>query len=90
MKLISATDAKNRFGELLDQALQEPVEITKQGRRVVVMLSAEKYAEITESTQANKKSEAGKRLLELVKGLPTTGTPARIEDYHQHLDEKYS
>lgn len=43
MKSLTASEAKNRFGMLLDWARQEPVVIEKQGRQVAVMLSWEEY-----------------------------------------------
>jgi prevent-host-death family protein len=45
MKIISAREAKNRFGEFLDAARREPVVITKNGRPVGVMISIEDAAE---------------------------------------------
>lgn len=44
MSTISATDAKNRFGQLLEMAQAEPVEIQKSGRTVGVLISPEEYA----------------------------------------------
>jgi prevent-host-death family protein len=43
MKSMSAKDAKNAFGLLLDSARAEPITIEKHGRRVVVVLSVEEY-----------------------------------------------
>lgn len=43
MKSMSAKDAKNAFGLLLDTARAEPVTIVKHGRRVAVVVSAEEY-----------------------------------------------
>jgi prevent-host-death family protein len=43
MKSMSAKDAKNAFGLLLDTARAEPVTIEKHGRRVAVVLSVERY-----------------------------------------------
>jgi prevent-host-death family protein len=43
MKSMSAKDAKNAFGLLLDTARAEPVAIEKHGRPVVVVLSIEEY-----------------------------------------------
>lgn len=43
MKTMSARNAKNRFGYLIDTARREPVSIEKHGRAVVVVLSAEAY-----------------------------------------------
>lgn len=40
---VSATDAKNRFGQLLEQAQRAPVVIEKSGRRHSVLLSIEHY-----------------------------------------------
>lgn len=43
MKTMSAKDAKNGFGLLLDTARAEPVVVEKHGRPVVVVLSVEEY-----------------------------------------------
>ena len=43
MKVTTAKEAKNRFGQLLDTAQRSPVSITKNGRVVTVMLSVEHY-----------------------------------------------
>jgi prevent-host-death family protein len=43
MAEISATDAKNKFGEVLEMARKEPVTIQKNGRAVAVLVSAEEY-----------------------------------------------
>lgn len=43
MEKISATEAQNKFGELLDSARREPVEITKKGRGVAVVLAIEEF-----------------------------------------------
>lgn len=43
MKSMSAREAKNRFGFLIDCARQEPVSIQKHGRPVVIVLSVEDY-----------------------------------------------
>jgi prevent-host-death family protein len=40
---ISATDAKNRFGQVLEMARTEPVHVQKNGRYVAVVLSPEEY-----------------------------------------------
>lgn len=43
MKSMSAKDAKNGFGLLLDTARAEPVTIEKHGRPVVVVLSVDEF-----------------------------------------------
>ena len=44
MATITATDAKNRFGQLLEMAQAEPVRVQKNGRDVAVVLSGEQFA----------------------------------------------
>ncbi len=58
MKRMSAKDAKNGFGRLLDTARAEPVTVEKHGRGVVVVLSVEEYARLKEleDEKTNKKS----------------------------------
>lgn len=46
MKTMSAKDAKNGFGLLLDTARAEPVTIEKHGRAVAVVISVEQYCEL--------------------------------------------
>ncbi|MFZ1989688.1 MAG: type II toxin-antitoxin system Phd/YefM family antitoxin [Alphaproteobacteria bacterium] len=46
MKSVSAADAKNKFGELIDAAQREPVTIEKHGRPVAVVMSQEEFEEI--------------------------------------------
>lgn len=43
MKTITAKEAKNGFGRLIDNALAEPIAVAKHGRPVVVVLSIEEY-----------------------------------------------
>jgi prevent-host-death family protein len=43
MKSMTAKEAKNGFGLLIDTARQEPVTIEKHGRPVVVVVSVEEY-----------------------------------------------
>lgn len=47
MKTMSAREAKNGFGRLIDLARLEPVTIEKHGRPVVVVMSAEEYARLS-------------------------------------------
>jgi len=49
MKTLSARDAKNGFGNLIDTARQQPVLIEKHGRPVVVVLAVEEYDRITKN-----------------------------------------
>ncbi|MDP2833070.1 MAG: type II toxin-antitoxin system Phd/YefM family antitoxin [Pseudomonadota bacterium] len=45
MKVMTARDAKNHFGEFLDTSRREPVVVTKNNRPVGVMISIEDAAE---------------------------------------------
>ena len=51
MKSMSAKEAKNGFGLLLDTARAEPVVIEKHGRPVVVVLSTEEYDRLQSSAR---------------------------------------
>jgi antitoxin Phd len=46
MKVVTSTDAKQRFGAVAESALREPVMVRKQNRDFVVILSAEQYERI--------------------------------------------
>jgi prevent-host-death family protein len=43
MRETGATEAKNKFGQMLETAMSEPVAIGKKGRRVAVMMSMKEY-----------------------------------------------
>jgi prevent-host-death family protein len=51
-KSITATEAKNRFADLVDLARTEPVTITRNDRVVAVVLSPTEYARLTTSDDA--------------------------------------
>ncbi|MGE9294812.1 MAG: type II toxin-antitoxin system Phd/YefM family antitoxin [Puniceicoccales bacterium] len=53
MKKMSAKEAKNGFGLLLDTARAEPVVIEKHGRPVVVVVSTEEYDRLLKLSGAN-------------------------------------
>jgi len=52
MSTITATDAKNKFGQVLEMAQSEPVRVQKNGRDVAVVLSAEQYGQLVANTNA--------------------------------------
>ena len=64
MRTFSAKDAKNKFGELIDQARAEPVTVAKYGRPVVVVMSVEEY----------------ERLIDTAEDLPVLEKSARQEE----------
>ena len=45
MRTFTATEAKNRFGELLDATREGPVRIQKNGRDVGILVSPEQFRE---------------------------------------------
>jgi prevent-host-death family protein len=55
MKVVSATEAKRRFGTLLDAVQREPVLIRRQNRDVAVIMSVEKYERIRKGNIAELK-----------------------------------
>ena len=57
MKSMSAKDAKNGFGLLLDTARAEPVVIEKYGRAVVVVLSVEEYERLKAQPREKEKGD---------------------------------
>lgn len=52
MAAITATDAKNKFGQVLEMAQAEPVRIQKNGRDVAVVLSPEQYNALVDARNA--------------------------------------
>lgn len=48
MKYITAKDAKNQFGQLLDMARVEPVLVSKHGRPAAVVIAFEEYERLEE------------------------------------------
>jgi len=53
MHHMSARDAKNSFGRLIDLARAAPVSIDKYGRPVVVVLSVEEYERLSAKSRKN-------------------------------------
>ena len=53
MKIVSAIDAKNCFGQLLEAARREPVTVTQQGRPAAVVLSIEDYERMRGAARAS-------------------------------------
>ncbi|HFI5308837.1 TPA: type II toxin-antitoxin system Phd/YefM family antitoxin [Serratia liquefaciens] len=46
MHILTANEAKTQFGDLLLKAQREPVQITRNGKPVAVVVSAEGYEQI--------------------------------------------
>jgi len=69
MHRMSARDAKNGFGRLIDLARAEPVAIEKYGRSVVVVIAVEEYERLSDKAATRlpaskaKESEGDKELV---------------------------
>jgi prevent-host-death family protein len=59
---ISAKDAKNEFGLLLDTARAEPVTIEKHGRPVVVVVSVEEYDRLLSHSKRSEKARSARSM----------------------------
>ncbi len=57
MKTMSAREAKNAFGLMIDSARAEPVLIEKHGRGVVVVVSVEEYDRLSLRASSTRKRE---------------------------------
>lgn len=61
MKIMSAREAKNGFGLMIDTARAEPVLIEKHGRGVVVVVSVEEYERLSVQSGRADKRETGNK-----------------------------
>jgi prevent-host-death family protein len=57
MKTMSAREAKNAFGLMIDTARAEPVLIEKHGRCVVMVIAVEEYERLTVRPDAREKTD---------------------------------
>lgn len=64
MKIMSARDAKNSFGLLLDRARAEPVQVEKHGRPVVVVMSVEEFQRLSNVHNSDRKNSDRRRQIE--------------------------
>lgn len=75
---VTATEAKNRFGNLCTQAKREPVFVEKAGRLDTVILSAEQY-QVLRAGQDKTSSMARKKAFEAEFGDWIAAQNARVE-----------
>ncbi len=76
MTNMAARDAKNRFGEMLDNAQREPVIIEKHGRAVAVVVSAAEYQQIEKMRLDQLRLEVARGVAELDAGNTEDGPSA--------------
>jgi prevent-host-death family protein len=80
---MNATDAKNRFGELLDSARSNPVTIEKNGRAVAVLVSADRF-ELYQALGNIPAEQVNSRMSELIlKGLAFERQMKVEQDYQE-------
>ncbi len=70
MRAMSAREAKNAFGLMIDTARAEPVLIEKHGRGVVVVIAVEEYERLHKTAQVRKSAA----------DAPMSGTSAITEE----------
>ena len=80
MKTYTANDAKQSFGMVIDEALQEPVTITRHGRPVVVITSEAEYQEYIKLKKEKLKTEVRKGFYALDNGDFSTRTVEEIAE----------
>ena len=80
MEILSASDAKREFGEVLIKAQRAPVGINKNGKPVAVMLSASAYAEVEEMKRFFLQQEIDKGIADIQAGRVSDG-----QDIHARL-----
>lgn len=51
MRTFSASDAKNRFGQLIDMAQAGPVRVQRQGRDVAIVMSPEEFRRMADAAR---------------------------------------
>ena len=65
---VTATEAKNRLGQMLEHCQREPVIIEKSGRRHSVLISAAHYDALLQASKPRaKKSDPGREFYEKYK-----------------------
>ena len=64
MAKVTASDAKNRFGQVLEMARTEPVHVQKNGRDVAVVISPEEFERLQEAVARPKVRPAIEELLQ--------------------------
>ncbi|CDH35080.1 type II toxin-antitoxin system Phd/YefM family antitoxin [Xenorhabdus bovienii] len=68
MEIIPAQLAKNQFGDLLMKVQREPVEISKHGKRVAVVISPEEYDQCTQLKLQNLKAVLAESIAQADRG----------------------
>ncbi len=76
---VTATEAKNRLGQVLQRSQREPVFIEKAGRRHSVVISNERYEQLLLAEAGGSMAERRRRFNEQHKDW--------IDEQNRHFDE---
>jgi len=81
MATVGSLEFQRQFGEYQHQAQREPVEITRHGRRELVLMSADQYDWLRAAAQrSHRTAEATDVVIDAVER-------AEMDPEHNHLDE---
>ena len=80
MQSVTANEAKQNFGQVIDQALQGPVSVTKHGRPSVVITSDSDYKDLLEMKRKLLQAEVQKGFESLDKGEIASRTAEQIAE----------
>jgi prevent-host-death family protein len=92
-KVISATDAKNKFGALIAQVAEtgETVVVERQGKARAAIISLEDYREFRRLKELERRHEAWKKLEQLRQEISERNkdmTEEEIEEFAQQLRDE--
>ena len=89
MKTVTANEAKQNFGQVIDKALQGPVSITKHGRPSVVITSDAEYKELIDLKRKLLQAELREGFDSLDRGEVSPRTAEQIADdvLKRHLNQ---
>ena len=81
MHRVGSQEFQRKFGEMQHRAQREPVEITRHGRRELVLMSADHYDWLTAASQrVHRTSEATDVILEAVERSEMDPMLAKLDD----------
>lgn len=75
MKAVTANEAKTQFGDMLMRVQRAPVQISKNGKPVAVMVSVEDYEKMEDLKMQMLKERVQRAQAEIEAGTTTAGDP---------------
>lgn len=85
MRTMTSAEAQNNFGALLDTAQREPVTITRRGRPVAFLLSADEYRALSQKTETARNETLREAVLEFRGSGSGGGTERLLADREAEL-----